>query len=178
MAEVKVCSKCGSSIPMPDIIAGKAKLLSGQLLCGECAAGGVASPAPMAEPAFERPSAPAVASGLQDAGAGLISLPDDPVEPLTLERPEAGDGRTEIISRGEEHRAEVRYRREPHVSGTGPIRVKTFDTKLSRAAMELMDEQINMWLDETGYEVKMVTTTIGDVQVKVTEQHLIVNIWY
>ena len=64
------------------------------------------------------------------------------------------------------------------MSGTGPIRVKTFDTKLSRAAMELMDEQINMWLDETGYEVKMATTTIGDVQGKTTEQHLIVNIWY
>jgi len=178
MAEVKVCSKCGSSIPMPDILAGKAKLISGQLLCGDCAASGVATPAPATEPAPMRPSAPVVAAASQGAGAGLISLPDDPVEPLTLGRPEAGDGRTEIISRGEEHRAEVRYRREPHVSGTGPIRVKTFDTKLSRAAMELMDEQINMWLDETGYEVKMATTTIGDVQGKTTEQHLIVNIWY
>ncbi|MBN2583909.1 MAG: hypothetical protein JXL80_12650 [Planctomycetes bacterium] len=176
MAEVKVCSKCGSSIPMPDIIAGKAKLVSGQLLCGQCAEGGAAAvetPAPASQPV---PAAPAPQP--TGDGPGLISLPDDPVEPLAIGKPVADEEHTEIIARGMQQRAEVQYSRQPHVSGTGPIRVKTFDTKLTRAAMELMDEQINMWLDETGYEVKLVTTTIGDVQAKTTEQHLIVNIWY
>jgi len=94
--------------------------------------------------------------------------------------PETSEGAVSIqaFGAGITHgRKEVRFRRQPLVLGTGAVRVRTFDSKLSRAALELLDEQINTWLDETGYEVKFVTTTIGDLQGKTTEPHLIVNVW-
>jgi hypothetical protein len=88
---------------------------------------------------------------------------------------------TEIVTAtgmGAGSRHEIKYNREPSVSGTGAIRVRTFDTKLTRAALIVMDEQINAWLDETGYEVKFVSNTIGEIQGKTTEAHLIVSLWY
>lgn len=187
MAEVKVCSKCNMSIPMPDIIAGKAKLVGGQLLCSQCAAGGGtasagqgagAAPIQLSEQAPSQ-AAPQAAAPQPAAESARITMPSEPVEALKIDDTEGDDEPTQIIARGGlQQRAEVQYKRQPHVSGAGAVRVKTFDAKLTRSGMELMDEQINTWLDETGYEIKFATSTIGEVQGKATEAHLIVNIWY
>ncbi|NIA21086.1 MAG: hypothetical protein GWP05_03735 [Anaerolineaceae bacterium] len=181
MAEVKICSKCNTSIPMPDIISGQAKLLDGKLLCANCAGGGQGASAPEtsgAGPIQLSEAAPGPAAAPQSAAAP-IAMSSEPVEALKID--EAGDDAepTQIIARGGlQQRAKVQYKRQPHVSGSGAIRVKTFDAKLTRSAIELMDEQINTWLDETGYEIKFATSTIGDVLSKTTESHLIINIWY
>jgi hypothetical protein len=164
MVEVKVCGKCGTSIPNQAIIDGEAKLVNGQLLCGDCAAtNSAASAAPAAEP-------DAISLG---AGA------DDPVAGDTSETSDESHEQITVFGGLAKHESTVTFTRDPHVSGTGAIRIRTFDSKLSRAAFEVLDDQINAWLEETGYEIKQVTANIGDIHGKTSiEPHLIINIWY
>ncbi len=170
MVEVKFCGKCGSSISSQNIIEGKAKFQNGQLVCNEC----------MANP----PQQPQASGAAKDEPIALEM--DD--EPISLGAPSAPQAQGGEIQESEQihvfagdtssNKQAQTFTRKPNNTGTGAIRVRTFDTKLSRGAMEMMDDQINAWLDENGYEVKFVSTTIGDVQGKKTEPHLIVNIWY
>lgn len=70
------------------------------------------------------------------------------------------------------------WKRQPNVTGKGAIHVKTFVTKLRLDAVEHMDDQVNHWLDaHPEYEVKFVTTTVGKLVGKITEEALFVNIW-
>ena len=71
-----------------------------------------------------------------------------------------------------------KWNRKPNVTGTGAIHVKTFVTKLRLDAIDHLDEQINEWLDKhPEYEVKFVTTSVGQLVGKVTEEALFVNVW-
>jgi len=64
-------------------------------------------------------------------------------------------------------------------TGNGATRVRTFHSKLSDKAMHYLDEQINEWLDNnTDIEVKFSNTTVGVVEGKKTEPHVIVTVWY
>lgn len=163
MVEVKVCGKCGTSIPNQAIIDGEAKLVNGQLLCGDCAAANSATPtAPAAEP-------DPISLGADD---------DSPVE-NTVETSEESREQITVFGGQVKRESSVAFTREPHVSGTGAIRIRTFDSKLSRAAFEVLDDQINAWLEETGYEIKQATANIGDIHGKTSiEPHLIINIWH
>ncbi len=195
MADGKVCAKCGTALSGQDIIGGKAKLVGGQLLCSPCASAG-RSAAPVTSPAGPT-AAPAQRPVKRNEEAPLALPPDEPApakitthagEPkAAVESPiglEAGNEETESVgivasnTMGSGARHEIKYNREPIKTGTGATRVRTFDTKLTRAALIVMDEQINAWLDETGYEVKFVSNTIGEIQGKTTEAHLIVSLWY
>jgi hypothetical protein len=198
MADGKVCAKCGTALSGQDIIGGKAKLVGGQLMCAACAAGRAAAPA--TSPAA-RPSGPAATAAQRPApkkeDAPLALPPDEPApakitthagepkaaaeSPIGLgaggEEPESvGIVASNTMGSGARH--EIKYKRDPSKTGTGATRVRTFDTKLTRATLMAMDEQINAWLDETGYEVKFVSNTIGEIQGKTTEAHLIVSLWY
>lgn len=169
MVEVKVCARCGGSISNQSIIEGKAKFHEGKLICSNCTTAVAAAPAPAD---VDRPIA-------FDAGDEPISFDSSP----SLAAPSAAESESADhiqLFAGEKttQRESKQYKRQPTATGKGATRVRTFDTKLSRGAMEMLDEQINLWLDETGYEVKFVSTTIGDVQGKKTEPHLIINIWY
>jgi hypothetical protein len=194
MVDVKVCSKCGVSISSHEIIGGQAKLVGGQLFCGACAAT-ARTPAPASSAAPARPQASATAAVaakppapppvLPPKDEPLALPPDEPGDPSTADQPlaleESGEEASEIqVFRGKAgatRQAQI-FKRDPKSNGTGAVRVRSFDSKLTRSALQVMDEQINAWLDETGYEVKFVTTTIGDIQGKVTESHLILNLWY
>jgi len=71
-----------------------------------------------------------------------------------------------------------RWDRTPNLTGKGAIHVKTFVTKLRLDAVEHLDEQVNEWLDaHPEYEVKFVTTTIGKLVGKNTEDALFMNVW-
>ncbi len=73
---------------------------------------------------------------------------------------------------------EDKWNRTPNTPGTGAIHVKTFVTKLRLDAIDHMDQQINEWLDaHPQYEVKFVTTTVGKLVGKITEEALFVNVW-
>lgn len=70
------------------------------------------------------------------------------------------------------------WQRTPNTPGTGAIHVKTFVAKLRMDAMDNLDQQVNQWLDaHPEYEVKMVTTTVGELKSKLTEQALFMNVW-
>jgi len=170
MVDVKVCSKCGVSIPGQAIIDGQAKLLNGQLMCAECAG--------KAESAIAVQAAQAPAAAGQPTGSAAGGGDETPVKLDEAEEP--GGEEITIFGGGVTHgRKEVAFKREPAMTGQGAIRVRTYDSKLSRPAFQVMDEQINQWLDESGYEVKQVTACIGDIHGKTTiEPHLIINIWY
>lgn len=70
------------------------------------------------------------------------------------------------------------WKRKPNTNGTGAIHVKTFHSKLNAEAVAFMDEQINQWLDEhPEYEVKFVTTSVGEWQGKLKEIAMVVSVW-
>lgn len=172
MVEVKVCAKCGGSISNQSIIEGKAKFHEGKLICSNCIAS-AAAPAPGGGGGHDdQPIA-------FDAGDEPISFDNSPSEASSSAAESESADHIQVFA-GEKatQRESKQYKRQPTVTGKGATRVRTFDTKLSRGAMEMLDEQINQWLDETGYEVKFVSTTVGDVQGKKIEPHLIINIWY
>ena len=73
---------------------------------------------------------------------------------------------------------EEHWNRTPNTTGAGAIHVKTFVTKLRLEAVEHLDEQVNQWLDaHPEYEVKFVTTTIGRLIGKNTEDALFMSVW-
>ncbi|MBN1844744.1 MAG: hypothetical protein JW810_03605 [Sedimentisphaerales bacterium] len=76
-------------------------------------------------------------------------------------------------------KADHKYKRSLTMTGTGASRVRTFHTKLSDTAMSYLDGLINDWLDENpDIEVKFSNTTVGVVEGKRAEPHLIITVWY
>ncbi|MEM9415318.1 MAG: hypothetical protein AAGA29_07570 [Planctomycetota bacterium] len=73
---------------------------------------------------------------------------------------------------------EDHWNRTPNTTGQGAIHVKTFVAKLRLEAIEYLDEQVNEWLDaHPEYEVKQVTTTVGKLVGKNTEDAIFMSVW-
>ena len=71
------------------------------------------------------------------------------------------------------------WKRKPHVTGTGAIRVKSFHAKYSEQGVEHMDDMINEWIDgNPEIEVKFVTQTVHVFEGKIREPALVMNVWY
>ena len=72
----------------------------------------------------------------------------------------------------------VDWKRKPNADGTGATHLKTFHSRLSSEGMEILDQQINQWLEEhPELEVKLVATSVGEWQGKIKEPALIVQVW-
>ncbi|MEO0515312.1 MAG: hypothetical protein AAF086_08475 [Planctomycetota bacterium] len=70
------------------------------------------------------------------------------------------------------------WNRTPNSTGSGAIHVKTFVAKLRLDAINNLDEQVNNWLDlHPEYEVKFVTTTVGKLVGKISEDAIFMNVW-
>lgn len=79
---------------------------------------------------------------------------------------------------GGEGRHEDEWDRTPNTTGTGAIHVKSFHAKLTGESLEFLDRQINEWLDShPQYEVKFVSTCVGEWTGKIKEPNLIVQVW-
>ena len=65
-----------------------------------------------------------------------------------------------------------------NVTGTGATRARTFHSKLNNAALALMDKAVNEWVDETGVEIKCVSSSIGIFEGKKPEPHVILTVLY
>lgn len=75
-------------------------------------------------------------------------------------------------------RAGETWKRKANLTGTGATHVKSFHCKLNEESMQFMDQQINDWLDNhPEYEVKMVSSSVGDWQGKIKEPSLIISVW-
>lgn len=73
---------------------------------------------------------------------------------------------------------EDNWNRSPNVTGKGAIHVKSFHCKLTGESLEFLDKQVNEWLDaHPQYEVKMVTSTVGEWMGKLKEPNLIIQVW-
>jgi hypothetical protein len=76
-------------------------------------------------------------------------------------------------------RQETTQFQRPLIKGANATRVRTFHTKLADAAIKFLEDQINEWLDANpDIEVKFSNSTVGTVEGKRAEPHLIVTIWY
>jgi hypothetical protein len=70
------------------------------------------------------------------------------------------------------------WKRKTNVNGSGATHVRSFHCKLNSESLEYMDQQINQWLDEhPDYEVKMVTSSIGEWTGKIKEPAVVVSVW-
>lgn len=70
------------------------------------------------------------------------------------------------------------WKRKTNLTGTGATHMRTFHCKLNSESVEYMDQQINEWLDNhPDYEVKMVTTAIGEWTGKIKEPAMVVTVW-
>lgn len=73
---------------------------------------------------------------------------------------------------------ETKWKRKPNVTGSGATHVRSFHCRLAEESMENLDRQINEWLDaHPEYEVKFVSTAVGDWTGKLKEPQLIVQVW-
>jgi hypothetical protein len=77
-----------------------------------------------------------------------------------------------------EGQAQKRWTRLPAATARGACHTKTFIAKLRVDAIELMDDQINQWLeDNPDYEVKFISSSTGDLMGKVKEPTLFLSVW-
>lgn len=103
----------------------------------------------------------------------------DGLTPIELDAPSSNVIGSDKIRTFDTRKPHIdRWKRTPNVTNTGAIHVKTFVTKLRLDAIEHMDEQINAWLDNhPEYEVKFVSTSIGKLVGKNTEDAIFMSVW-
>lgn len=110
---------------------------------------------------------------------------EEQIDLVDLEGGESAGAPTQIRAFGRGARAaatELRHEevltRPLNVSGQGATRTRTFHSKLNDAALALIDQAINEWIDKGGIEVKTVSSCIGVFEGKKPEPHLILTVWY
>ena len=73
---------------------------------------------------------------------------------------------------------ESKWIRPTNKTNTGATHVRSFHCKLNQESLAYLDDQINEWLDtHPDYEVKFVTTSVGEWTSKQKEPHMIVQLW-
>lgn len=119
-----------------------------------------------------------------DLLADAIPIPpqdEDELEPIEFEEGDEDDDddhTNQIRSFGAAKREMSRWKHQPVSTGKGARHVRTFVAKLRLDAIDHLDEQINEWLDEhPDFDVKFVTTSVGMLVGKNTEEALFVSVW-
>ncbi len=123
---------------------------------------------------------PSGSSGASSAGAGATNAgsssstpqPSPPTGPQPVSKIRTFDQK--LIS----GRHEDKWQRTPNATGHGAIHVKSFHCKLTEESLHYLDQQVNEWLDaHPQYEVKFVSSTIGEWTGKLKEPNLILQVW-
>ncbi|MEM1447362.1 MAG: hypothetical protein AAF911_05735 [Planctomycetota bacterium] len=114
---------------------------------------------------------------------GIARSDDEDLTPIDIDEEGLGgdpNQQSKIMIFGEaERKAHAdHWNRTPNSTGTGAIHVKTFVAKLRLDAIDNLDEQVNNWLDlHPEYEVKFVTTSVGKLVGKISEDAIFMNVW-
>lgn len=137
---------------------------------------------PMGPQPVVRTPPPSSAPGLGAEPAGPQPVGPQPVSKIQhVPPPGAGAASTKIRAFDQKlmsGRHEDAWQRSPNVTGMGAIHVKSFHCKLTEEALHYLDQQINEWLDaHPQYEVKFVTTSVGEWTGKMKEPNMIVQVW-
>ena len=107
---------------------------------------------------------------------------EEELQPIGLVDDQGDSPAKSITAVGGANSASVRktaWKRQPNLTHTGSVRIRTFHGKLSQQGLEYLDNQVNEWLDaHPEVEVKNVTSTVGTFEGKMREPALILNLWY
>ena len=108
------------------------------------------------------------------------SVDDEPIDLVDLELDEATGGRSQIKARASARdlRDEESLKRPMNITGQGATRTRSFHSKLNDAALALMDQAVNQWVDTSGIEIKHVSSCVGIFEGKKPESHLILTVCY
>ncbi len=117
------------------------------------------------------------AGGSSSSGFEVEPGPERPVEVAGGAAPLV-EGSRKIRTFEKQGGHQTEWARLPNATGVGAIHVRTFHSKLNSDSLAFMDQTINEWLDShPEYEVKFVSTTIGEFTGKVREPALICQVW-
>lgn len=157
------CAACGATIYPEMIDSGLAERVAGQLLCPHCSS--------------ERRRKLEAESRAEDRGLAFSAADGASAGSTTG----GGNGPTADRIQHTSQRANARRNYQRALArGVGhATRCRTFHCKLSDAAFAHLDEQINDWADSNGeVEIKFATSSIGTIEGKHADPHLIVNVFY
>jgi len=159
-----VCEQCGASVYKQHIDSGIARYEEGRLLCSHCVS------------EFERK---------HDTGAG-----GEAFEPIEFDDEDRPSDHAQELSKTRFHTSattlgiagawdDTKFKRPLVPDSPGATRCRTFHCKLTEAAVDYMNGQINDWLDHNQkIVVKFATSTIGNFEGKHSEPNLIVTVFY
>lgn len=180
-AASKSCELCKAPITPEQIIQRQAGLVKGVLLCPAC----VEQKRREALEAQKAAGAhPGLGTGTAQAVPVATAKKEVPEEPISLV--EAGVGGSSGLIRsfaasstlGGVH-TDSNLKRPMSTVSEPPTRCRTFNGKLTPAALAHMDTQINEWLDaHPDIFIKHVVSAVGPFEAKHVEQHLILTIFY
>jgi len=168
------CAECGATIYPEHLQKHVADQFEGKLLCPYClrehkevSAAGATVTAPADEPED--------AIDVQDvvsAASGDVPL-NQPKEPTRITS--FGSGPSGIVGSAAQHD----YRRQLLTGSPNATRCKTFHCKLADGPIVFLNEQINDWVDaHDDIEIKFATSTIGVIEGKHVDPHLIITVFY
>ncbi len=161
-----VCQSCGASVYKQHVESGIARYQDGKLLCSHCVA--------EYEHAHDK-------EGAVDEAYEPIEFNDEdraggPAVDLSSSRIHAASATTLGVAGAWD---DARFKRALRPDSVGATRCRAFHCKLSEAAVEFMNNQINEWLDHNDkIVVKFTNSTIGNFEGKHTEPNLIITVFY
>jgi len=138
------------------------------------------------------PKASGEGAAAETGEAGVEKAADAPIDitevPIALEPEEGGDGdgMSKIQTFGGKGISALKaghdtskLKREVLKFGEGATRCRTFHSKLNDPSLANLDERINGWLDENeDMVIKFATSSVGVIEGKHAEPHLIVTVFY
>lgn len=147
--QVRSCQACGASVYPEHVRNHVAQVVAGRLLCRHC----------LAE---------------QMGQAETIAL-DEPPAAETAPPPRIRHNEQLQGARGDESH----FRRPLDPASRCATRCKTFHCRLTDASMAHLDEMINDWADaRDDVHIKFATSTVGVVEGKHADAHLVVSVFY
>jgi len=185
--KIRICDQCGAVISNEELRRQAAARYHGRLLCPRCvqelkarlAAGRHADahvPSPTPVPTVsDVPAAGEQARPVElgDAPLALVESDEQPSAEVST-RLHGFSGGEMTVSRPERHYNRALLR-GPH----GATRCRTFHCKLTDASFQHLNDQINEWVDQRDdIEIKFAVNTVGVVEGKHADPHLIVTIFY
>lgn len=153
--EFHVCDECGATIYPEHLEKHTAESRADRLLCPHCVRS--------AQPAGDDET---------------VQLLDDDPKPRVV-----GGKSTRITTIGgafdSASEQQQKFKRNVLQGTDHATRIKTFHCKLSDNSFRALDRQVNEWIDEhPEVEVKFALSTIGVVEGKHADPHLIINLFY
>ena len=162
--EGSACQECGATVYKQHLDSGIARYEGGRLLCKQCLE------------AYDRAHD---GDGADEMEFAPIAL-DTPAHEGAVRKSEtlvhAASAAT--LGAGEEW-DDATFKRRLDPRNPCATRCRTFHSKISEAAVNFMNSQINEWLDSSeDITIKFATSTIGAFEGKHIEQNLIITVFY